>query len=122
MATLVSLVGLALIFVGIFGILSPQRLAATVQAWPAQARFRGAVVIRLFIGITFVLAAPDTRFPTTILVLGIIALVAAVALIFAGSKRVDTLIQWWFRQPAGFTRGWSILAVLLGGALVYAGV
>ena len=122
MATLVSLVGLALVFVGIFGIVSPQRLAATVQAWSAQARFLGAVAIRLFIGIAFLIAAPDTRFPTTILVLGIIALVAAVALIVAGSKRVDTMIQWWFRQPAGFTRAWSILAVLLGGALVYAGV
>ena len=78
--------------------------------------------MRLVIGITFIVAAPDTRFPTAILVLGVVALVAAGALIFVGSKRVDTLMQWWFRQSAGFTRGWSLLAVLLGVVLVYAGV
>jgi hypothetical protein len=122
MATLVSLVGLALILVGIFGIASPQRLADIVQTWSVRGRFLTAVVVRLVIGITFVFAAPATRFPTAILVLGVMALVVAVALMLVGSKRVDALIQWWFRQSAGFTRGWSILAVLLGAVLVYAGV
>ena len=122
MAILVSLVGLALILVGIFGILTPQRLADTVRGWPVRGRFLTVVGVRLVIGITFILAAPATRFPTAILVLGVAAVVAAVALMLAGSKRVDALIQWWFRQSAGFTRGWCILAVLVGVALVYAGV
>jgi hypothetical protein len=121
-ATLVSLVGLALIFVGILGIVNPQRLADTVRAWPVRGRFLTVVGVRLVIGITFIFAAPATRFPTVILVLGVVAVVAAVALILVGSKRVDALVEWWFRQPAGFTRGWSMLAVLLGVGLVYAGV
>ncbi|NNG17902.1 MAG: hypothetical protein HKM89_15610 [Gemmatimonadales bacterium] len=122
MAILVSLVGLALVLVGVFGTVSPDRLADTVRAWSVRGRFLTVVIVRLVIGVTFILAAPETRFPTAILVLGVLVLVAAVALMFAGSKRVDALIQWWFRQSKGFTRSGSMLVAVLGGALVYASV
>jgi hypothetical protein len=122
MTIFVILVGLALGLAGIFGVVSPGRLARKILLWPARSRFITAVALRLVIGITFILAAPDTRFPTVILVLGIIALVAAFALLLVGPKRVTAMIEWWFRRPAGFTRGWSMLAVLLGAALVYAGI
>jgi hypothetical protein len=122
MTIFVILVGLALGLAGIFGVVSPGRLARKILNWPARSRFITAVTFRLVIGITFILAAPDTRFPTVILVLGIIALVAAFALILVGRKRFDALIEWWVGRPAGFTRGVSLLMVLLGGALVYAGI
>lgn len=121
MRIFVILVGLALGLAGIFGVVSPGRLARTILNWPARSRFITAVALRLVIGITFILAAPNTKFPTVILVLGMIALIAAVALLLVGPKRVDAMIEWWFGQPAGFTRAWSMFAVLLGGALVYAG-
>ena len=51
-----------------------------------------------------------------------LCLLAAIVLLVVGSKRVDVLMQWWFRQSAGFTRGWSMLAAALGVVLVYAGM
>ena len=122
MTLVVALVGLLIGGVGLFGMAQPKRLVAWVVSVWSKDRLWFAVATRLALGALLIYAAPECRAPQAVRVLGVIAVLAAVGLVFLGSERMNAFVVWWTERPAAIVRGWSSAGVLLGAFLVYAGV
>ena len=76
-------------------------------------------VLRIAIGLMFVLAAPASRAPRTLRALGLIAIIAGLATPWFGVARAQAVLNWlasagplWMRLDAG-------VGMAMGGFLVY---
>lgn len=78
-------------------------------------------MVRIGIGIALVLAAPSTRLPAFIWALGLLVILRGVALPMIGFDRSRKLADWWTAKPDRTIRGWSLLVILLGALLLWAG-
>jgi hypothetical protein len=113
--------GVLVMGLGVVGLVRPQSLLDLVEsAWKSPAALHFAIGVRLALGIALIVAAPESRFPQTIRVLGIVALAAAAAGALLGRERLTAFVAWWTEQSPGFVRGWSIVALAFGGFLISA--
>ena len=79
-----------------------------------------AVVVRLIIGAALVMYAAESRYPTAILILGWISIVAACVLGIMGRTKFKGLMSWALGLAPTFGRLGGILAILFGGFLIHA--
>lgn len=79
-----------------------------------------SIVIRAVLGIALVMAAPESRFPLALQVVGWISIAAALLLAGIGRGRFQNLIGWALELGPPFKRLAGILVVLFGGFLIYA--
>lgn len=120
MAYLVALFGGALVALGAVGFASPARLLAFVRTFLTQRGLYAVAAIRLVLGVALVAAAPASRAPDALRVLGVIAVVAGMATPFFGVDRFRRVLDWWTARGHGFVRAWSVIVMALGALLVYA--
>ncbi len=78
-----------------------------------------AVLARVLLGVSLILAAPDSKFPMTFEILGWLTLVAAVVLPFVGRDRISALIAWFERCSNSLIRLWMLFGVVFGGFIIY---
>ena len=121
MSVIVSILGILTATIGFMGVAQPRRIVSLVEYWDGPTRFRLAVVVRLVLGVFLLVASPDCRLPTVVSVLGIIAIVAALAILIVGQQRLDSFIGWWLTRPAAVIRVSALFAIAFGVLLVYAG-
>lgn len=78
--------------------------------------------IRILTGVVFLLAAPDTRMPTLIRVLGGLFILAGVTIPLLGAEQIDKLAGWWLARSDNVLRFWALVAMVFGGLIVWAAV
>ena len=123
MTWVVALFGVAIILLGILGLVRPDNLMRLVLGtWQSRKGFYFAIGIRVVFGIVLLLVASQSRFPDAFRVLGIISLVAAMAAPFLGFHRLQRFVQKWAKRSPGFIRGWSVMAAAFGVFLLYGAV
>lgn len=121
MSEIVAVFGILIIGIGILGIVSPGTLTRFVSTlFQSRYGFYLAMALRLLLGIALIGAASDSHFPQTLIVLGVLAIVAAIAGPFIGFKRLRTLADWLLARPPVLIRAWAALAAGLGTFLVVA--
>ena len=79
-----------------------------------------AVVVRIIIGIALIICAAESKYPTAILILGWISIVAASVLGIMGRANFKRLMLWALSVAPSFGRIGGLLAILFGGFLLYA--
>jgi hypothetical protein len=79
-----------------------------------------AVIMRLLLGAALIIAAPQSRYPEVMEVLGWIAIIAAVAILFMGRDRLKKFIAWFQRMTNTMVRVWLVFGFAFGAFLVYA--
>ena len=121
MGVIVTVVGVLIVAGSIVMAVAPERFVHLIVSMDSRIRFRYAVVVRLILGVLFILAAPGCREPGVVRVIGVLTLVAAAALLVVGRQRLDTFMEWWLGRPRPRLRAWSILGVALGVLLIYSG-
>jgi len=117
----VLVLGISMCMFAAWGIYAPQKLLQFVKRMMDEDwGIYFAVIVRLLLGVALIISAPDSRFPLTFLILGWIAIVAAVVAAFMGRGRLRSFINWWIERfsPAG-VRVWVLLAMAFGGFLIY---
>jgi len=117
----VQLLGVSLCAFGVWGFFAPQNLLQTVNGvMDAQWGIYFAVVIRLLLGFALLVAAPTSRFPSVLLIVAWIAIVAAVSVVLMGRERLRKFVDWWLaRFTPAVIRVWLLFALAFGGFLVY---
>jgi hypothetical protein len=117
----VLLIGVTVIMLAGWGVFAPEKLMTFVGS--AMDKYWGiyvAVIVRLILGSALIIVAPASRFPAIFEALGVIAIVAAIALAFMGRERMRRFITWWSeRFSVLFVRLWLLFGVAFGGFLVY---
>ena len=79
-----------------------------------------AVVVRIIIGIALIICAAESKYPTAILIIGWISIVAASVLGIMGRANFKRLMSWALSIAPSFGRIGGLLAILFGGFLLYA--
>ena len=120
--SIVVIFGVLICIASIVGLVAPHWLLRKVRdAWQSRQAMVFAVIIRIFLGVTLILAAPGTRYPVAMRIIGSLGLVAALGLPVIGWARIDNLLEWFQRRPAWVTRLWTLFGVTAGGFIAIAG-
>lgn len=122
MELIVSLVGAVIFGIGVFGVLRPTEVGTLLTGAAPNSLFNFAIGARLVIGVLFIAVAPATRIPNVIYIIGGLSILAAVLLPVLGQRRFDMILVWVASRPPIALRLWSLMAALVGGFLVYAGL
>jgi len=120
MTFVVAIFGLVVAGLGLAGIASPERLLALVTRSQADLGPYGLAGLRLLVGGALLLAAPPSRAPLYLTILGGISLVSGALTPFVGSRRFEAILDWWRARPAWAIRLWSAFVVVFGSSLVWA--
>lgn len=120
MSVLAALFGLFVFGTGLVAIASPRTILRFAERFQTQAGLYAAMAIRLGMGATLIVAAPDSRLPQALRVLGAIVFAAGVITPFLGVERVERIVAWWSARPALFQRAWAALPLAFGAFVVWA--
>ena len=114
-------IGVTIIVLAGWGIFAPEKLMTFVtSAMDKSWGIYVAVIVRLVMGSALIIVAPASPFPIVFQALGVIAIVAAIALALMGRERMRRLIAWFSeRFSAPIIRLWLLFGVAFGGFLVY---
>ena len=119
----VEISGLLAVFVllmGVWGVLAPSRITDLVTRFGSKGGLWFAAGIRLVLGLARWFAAPVSRAPLLLQVLGVIALVAAFVLPLMGVDRFKALVNWWTKLSPTAMRFNCLFAVAFGGVILWA--
>ncbi|NNE17081.1 MAG: hypothetical protein HKN10_01270 [Myxococcales bacterium] len=112
--------GVFTLLMGVWGVIAPARLAELVARFGSKGGLWFAAGLRLVFGLALWFAAPASRAPLLLQVLGVAALIAAVVLPFMGVDRFKRLIDWWTALAPNAMRFNSLFAVAVGAAILWA--
>ena len=123
MKTLAFAMALFIIAFGAVGIFVP-----SVPAWIAQHSATSGVfyvvaAVRVAFGLVLISAAPVSRAPITLRVLGYLILIIGITTALTGLlaiERARIIIEWWLQQGSGVLRLTSVLLLAFGGFIAYA--
>lgn len=112
--------GIVICGLSVWGAFIPSDLMSWVRGVTTQDwGISYAIVTRLLLGWALLFAAANARFPQTFMVLGWIAIVAAVGLVFIGQDRFRRLVSWMERLSPTILRIGLLVAVVFGAFLIY---
>ena len=120
MAIVALALSLLVAALGALGLLSPMRLLDIVRHFQSPVGLYAVAALRVVLGLALFLAAPASRAPKVLRILGIIILVAGLSTPLIGVERVHRLMDWWSTQGAVFMRIWATFALAFGVFLAYA--
>jgi uncharacterized membrane protein len=123
MKTLAFVLGLCVAAVGVAGMLAPSILIWIAEHAVTSGAFYVIAVVRVLFGLVLIAAAPASRAPRTLRVVGLVIVVAGLATAvtgLVGIERARTVVDWWLQQGAGIIRLTSVVLVAIGGFVAYA--
>lgn len=123
MKSLAFVVALCIAAIGAVGALVPSCLVWVAEHSATAGAFYVIAAVRVALGLVLISAAPRTRMPRTIHVLGYVALIAGVLTALIGlvdMERARALIAWWMQQGSGIVRLTGILVLAVGSFLAWA--
>lgn len=120
MTLVATILALIIACIGLVGVLSPPLLLDFLRALRSSGALYVVAAVRIVFGVVLVLAAPASRLPRTLRVLGTIIIVAGLVTPLFGLERTRALLEWWTSQPSWAMRAWASVAVAFGVFLVYA--
>jgi hypothetical protein len=117
------LVGLAIgalvILASAMSIAAPDLRLALERSVMTPAGLYAIAAVRIAIGLVFVLAAPASRAPRTLRVLGLIVIIAGLATPWFGVARARAALNWFESAGPWLMRLAAGVGMALGGFLVY---
>ncbi|MFI5348654.1 MAG: hypothetical protein ACHQ2Z_03850 [Elusimicrobiota bacterium] len=123
MRTLASGIGLFIAVFGAAGIVAPSGLVWIAEHCVTTAVFFVIAAVRASFGLILISAAPGSRSPKALRVLGFLILVTGITTALTGLFAIDrarAIIDWWIRLGPLVTRLTGIPLMALGGFIVYA--
>ena len=120
MVVLVKIFGALVVFMGLVALVSQGLLRRWLLFWQDDAKLRLAVLLRLAMGAVLFTASPQCQLPGVILILGVIIFISGVAGMILGPKRVRSMVKWFSDLPRAAQQGWALVAVAVGGLILYA--
>ncbi|MBT8468729.1 MAG: hypothetical protein HKN10_15365 [Myxococcales bacterium] len=112
-------VALFIFVMGAWGVFAPGSIFAFISGWSSKSGFWLAVLLRLCFGLSLWFAAPETRLPILLRVLGAVAILSAASLPMVGYERFERVLRWWTGHSPFVMRLWSLLATAIGGLVLW---
>ena len=120
---LANLLAMALGFVvaaiGILGVAAPSVLLEFGRSMQSAGALYVVAAVRVGFGAILCWAAPNSRTPRTLRILGIFIIIAGLGTPFFGVAWTRALFDWWSTHGSFFTRAWPLAAVGFGLFIAY---
>jgi hypothetical protein len=113
-------IAILMIFLALTGVFWPEGLARVGHYSFTRTGLYVVAIIRLVIGLVFFLAAPASRAPRTLRVIGVIVCIAGVATALLTVERAQALLDWWSAHGLGFIRVAAVVVLGVGSFIAYA--
>jgi hypothetical protein len=113
-------IGLFIAALGMLGVAAPKTFLLTVSFFQVPPAIYLAAVIRTIVGVVLVGAAPASRAPKVLRVLGFVIVIGGLLTPFVGIWLGDVIIDWWSAWGNGMVRLWDGAGAALGAFIIYA--
>lgn len=120
MAIVALVLSLFIAALGGLGILSPKRLIGFVRQFQRPAGLYAAAILRIVLGVSLFFAAPTSRSPEIVGIIGIIILISGLITPLFGLDRFRRILNWWSGRRPAFQLVWAGFALAFGLFLAYA--
>jgi hypothetical protein len=112
-------IGLLIVAQGIVGLVAPATFLQLIELIQTPPNIYFAAVVRVAFGVVLVVAAPLSRAPFTLRILGAMIVVGGLMTPFVGVRLAEIVLGWWSQGP-DIIRAWATGALVLGLFIVYA--
>jgi hypothetical protein len=113
-------IGILIVAQGIAGLASPEMFVSIVRTFQVAPMIYFAAIVRVLIGLVLVRAAPASRAPRSLTVLGILIVVGGLLTPFIGAEFAKMALGWWSEGGPMVVRAWACASLLIGGFIVFA--
>jgi hypothetical protein len=116
-------VAVLIVAIGAVGILMPSGLVWIGRHSGTSGAFYVIAAVRVALGLALIQAAPASRAPRTLRVMGYFVFIAGIATALMGlvaMERARAMIDWWLQQGTGVVRLAGVLILAIGGFIAYA--
>ena len=118
---LLGLVIGALVLLGsAIAVVAPDPLISFGRSLITPAGLYAIAALRVALGLAFILAAPRSRAPRPLRILGALVIIAGLTTPWFGVARSHALLDWWAGAGRPYLRLAAAAAMAIGGLLVYA--
>ncbi len=117
---LAVVVGALYVLLGVSLVVTPDWFLS-ITDWGSQRGLLTAAAVDVVVGFALILAAPDSKYPKTLRILGISALTVGLTMPFVPLDIWAEYMQWWIVENASaFRWGYATAVTLFGAFMVYA--
>ena len=81
-----------------------------------------AAGLKTLVGIVFLVLATGCRRPKVIIALGVLMTVGPILFCMLPFAKIQAYMNWWVARPVWMYRVWGVVAALLGGFIICAGM
>jgi hypothetical protein len=120
MRTAALLVALFAIVVGMVGLVAPDSLMTVAAYVVTPVGLYVVAALRVAVGIVLIRAAPLSRVPRTLRLVGTVVIVAGLVTPLFGVERARAVLDWESAQGTAFIRGLGGLLLCIGGLIAFA--
>ena len=120
MAVLAVLIGALITALGVLGLVWPGAFVSLVRFFQVSPVIYVAAVARVVIGVVLVRAAPASRAPGVLRILGLVVAIGGLLTPFVGVRAADVILGWWASGGPGVVRVWAGFALVLGVIILLA--
>ena len=123
MKTLAFVFGLCIGAFGIVGVVVPSGLVWLAHQFVTPGAFYAIAAVRIAFGLILISAAPASRAPKALRVLGYVVLILGISTALTGLvgvERAQGAIKWWLQQGSGVLRLTAVIFLALGAFVAYA--
>lgn len=121
MSAIVLLFGIFFLLLGAVILVNPDTVFAVMRSHSESLGLHVmAVVVRIIVGTALVLSAAESRYPSTLQVIGWFSITAGCILGVIGRPKFKSLIAWSLNLVPSIGRVAGLLAMVAGGFLIHA--
>lgn len=113
-------VALVIIAIGMVGVFARNALLSFGQYSITSAGLYVIAVIRVGMGTVLIAAASRSRFPNTLRLFGVVAIIAGLTTPLLGATRARAILNWWTAEGSMAVRLIAVLIVAFGCFIAYA--
>ena len=123
MKSLAFSLGLGIGALGALGMLVPSGAIWLAQRFVTPGAIYAAAALRIAFGLILISAAPASRRPRALRILGYVLVILGIGTAFAGllgMEYVRASVDWWLQQGSGILRLSALVVLALGAFIAYA--
>lgn len=118
MNVMVQIIGIIIVVIAVAYLIKPSIVNAILEFFKKGNRLYIAVPIRLGLGILFLLAARECKYPWVIGGFGVLVLISGILVLVLGPKRLRPMLEWCQKKPELFFRVMSLVVLGLGVVII----
>ena len=120
MDILIIIIGIVIMIMGVAYFAEPKIMKWLLNFFRQGERIYIAGIMRLVLGIIFLLSARQCDMTWIIILISIVFIAGSLLIFVLGPRRLNPIIEWWEKLPVWVLRILAVVMLAFGGLIIYA--